>query len=102
MNIKKNIKTIMKIPHTERCVKMKVLETKTVFKSYVTDMFETSDTSTQPMEYTVYSIGEKLESGQKYLVTFKLVPHPYKGQQLTMIRQAPASVSHDRAPNCQT
>ena len=96
--IKKNIKTIMRIPQTERCVKMKTLETKTVFKSYVTDMFETSDTSTQPMEYTVYSIGEKLESGQKYLVTFKLVPHPYKGQQLTMIifatKQANDSVSN--------
>ena len=61
-------------------------------------MFETSDTSTQPMEYTVYSIGQKLESGQKYMVTYKLVPHPYKGQQLIMIvidaKQANDSVSN--------
>lgn len=81
----KNIKTVLKIPHNERCVKVKTLAKKTIFKAYVTDMFETNDTSAQPMEYTVYSIGCKLESGKKYLVTYKLVPHPYKGQQLTMI-----------------
>lgn len=96
--IKKNMRALLKIPPSERCVSIKTLETRTVFKSYITDMFETSDTSTQPMEYVVYSIGEKLESGQKYLVTYKLVPHPYKGQQLTMIvfaaRQANDSVSN--------
>ena len=37
------------------------------------------------MEYTAYSIQNKLESGKKYLATFKIVPHPYKGQQLVMI-----------------
>jgi len=83
--ILKNIKTLLKVPHTERCVKIKSLAKKTVFKAYLTDMFETTDTFTQPMEYTAYSIGHKLESGKKYLVTYKLVPHPYKGQQLTMI-----------------
>ena len=62
-------------------------------------MYETTDTTnTQPMEYTAYSINNKLESGQKYLITYKLVPHPYKGQQLVMLitdaEQANDSVSN--------
>jgi hypothetical protein len=48
-------------------------------------MFETTNSDAQPMEYTAYSIDSKLESGKKYLVTYKLVPHPYKGQQLIML-----------------
>jgi hypothetical protein len=49
-------------------------------------MFETNNTTnTQPMEYLAYSLDHKLESGQKYMVTYKLVPHPYKGQQLIML-----------------
>ena len=83
--IQKNIRKLLKIPATERCVKIKPVTKQTVFKAYVTDLFETNDNSSQPMEYIAYSIGHKLESGQKYLVTYKLVPHPYKGQQLTMI-----------------
>lgn len=83
--INKNIKRLLKIPEAERCVKIKTLTKQTVFKAYVTDLFETNDDSVQPMEFTAYSIGHKLESGQKYLVTYKLVPHPYKGQQLTML-----------------
>lgn len=83
--IDKNIKRLLKIPTTERCVKIKTLTKQTIFKAYVTDLFETNDDSTQPMEFVAYSVGCKLESGQKYLVTYKLVPHPYKGQQLTMI-----------------
>lgn len=83
--INKNIKTLLKIPHTERCIKIKILAKKTIFKCYITDMFETTDTSIQPMEFTAYSIGAKLESGKRYLVKHKLIPHPYKGQQLIMI-----------------
>jgi hypothetical protein len=61
-------------------------------------MFETATVDVVPMEYTAYSIGLKLESGKKYMVTYKLVPHPYKGQQLIMLitaaRQASDSVSN--------
>lgn len=83
--VEKNIRTLLKIPVKERCVKIKHIGKKTVFKCYITDMFETNDTQAQPLEFTAYSIDCKLESGKKYLVTYKLVPHPYKGQQLTMI-----------------
>lgn len=84
-DIEKNIRDILKIPQTEKCVRIQQLTKRTVFKAYITDMFETTTTDAQPMEYTTYSINTKLESGKKYLVTYKIIPHPYKGQQLTML-----------------
>ena len=83
--IKDNLKTRMFIPAKERNILIKRLAEETVYKACVTDLFETQDADTQPMEYTCYSIGTKLESGKKYLVTHKIVPHPYKGQQLIML-----------------
>lgn len=84
--IKKNYRNILGILQKEKYVNVRPLKRVTVFKCFLTDMYETTDTTTtQPMEYTAYSINDKLESGQKYLVTYKLVPHPYKGQQLIML-----------------
>lgn len=83
--INKNIRDILKIMQTERCVSIKKLTKRTVFKVCVTDLFETNDNEMSPMEFTAYSLDHKLESGKKYLATYKLIPHPYKGQQLTMI-----------------
>lgn len=97
-DIKKNLKSIVKIPPKEKGIHIRTLATKTVFKAYVTDMFETNVENAVPMEFQAYSVGTRLESGRKYLVTYKLVPHPYKGQQLTMIitdaEQADDSVSN--------
>lgn len=84
-DIKENIRDLMKIPQAEKCIKIQTLTKKTVFKAHITDMFETTNTDAQPIEYLVYSVDTKLESGKKYMVTYKVVPHPYKGQQLTMI-----------------
>lgn len=83
--IDENIRNLLKIMQKERCIKIQNISKVTVFKAVVTDLFETTDTSIQAMEYTAYSIQNKLESGKKYLATFKVVPHPYKGQQLIMI-----------------
>lgn len=98
--IKDNLKTRMFIPAKERNVLIKRLAEETVYKACVTDLFETQDVDTQPMEYTCYSLGTKLESGKKYLVTHKIIPHPYKGQQLVMLiiaaEQANDSVSKFR------
>ncbi len=96
--IKEHLKDLMHIMQKEKYVTIKTLARTTIFKAYVTDLFETTDDSNgQPMEYVVYSIGKKLESGQKYMITHKLVPHPYKGQQLISIatdfKQADDSVS---------
>lgn len=96
--IDENIRNLLFVRKAERFVKKRVMGTITVFKAFVTDMFETNVESAVPMEYQVYSFGHKLESGQKYLVTYKLVPHPYKGQQLVMLitdaKQANDSISN--------
>lgn len=84
-NIKKNIYKLLHIPATEKYVKITKLDKMVVYKGVVTDMFESMSTDTMPMEYTAYSIGTRLESGKKYMCTYKIVPHPYKGQQLIMI-----------------
>jgi hypothetical protein len=80
-----NIRCVLKIPPKEKYVAIKQYSKRPVYKAYVTDMFETTNTETVPMEFTAYSVGCKLESGKKYMVTYKLVPHPYKGAQLTML-----------------
>lgn len=98
--INDNLKTKMFIPAKERNIKITRLAEETVYKACVTDLFETTDIDTHPMEYTCYSIGVKLESGKKYLVTHKIIPHPYKGQQLIMLiinaEQANDSVTNFR------
>lgn len=101
--INSNIKKLLKIPSKEPCIKISTVSKQTIFKAYVTDLFETTDLSVQPMEYPAYSIGTKLESGKKYMVTYKLVPHPYKGQELIMLItnavQANDSVSNFQITN---
>ena len=84
--IKRNYRKVLHIMDKEKSVNISIQDRVSIFKCYLTDLYETTDaTSVQPMEYTAYSINEKLESGQKYLITYKLVPHPYKGQRLIML-----------------
>lgn len=80
-----NIRRILKIPLKEKYVSIRQYSKRPVYKANVTDLFETTSAETIPMEFTAYSIGMKLESGKKYLATYKLVPHPYKGAQLIML-----------------
>ena len=97
-DIDKNIKNLMKIPLKEKYIVLHKLQQNTVYKANVTDLFETSSNNIQPMEYVTYSLGHKLESGKKYTATYKIVPHPYKGQTLIMIitdlKQASDSVTN--------
>jgi hypothetical protein len=97
-DIEKHYRDILKIMQKERYVKIRKPAKETIFKCYVTDMFETTNMDVTPMEFTAYTVGMKLESGKKYLATYKLVPHPYKGQQLVMLitdaHQASDSVSN--------
>lgn len=96
--IDENLRGFMYIRKTEKYIRKRVFSTVTVYKAYVTDMYETNVEDATPMEYQAYSFGCRLESGQKYAVTYKLVPHPYKGQQLVMLitnaEQANDSVSN--------
>ena len=84
--IRVNTRDVLGIPKGEKDVKVSKPTKETVYKCNVTDLFEcnTKD-NTVPMEFTAYSIKRKLESGKKYRATYKLVPHPYKGQALIMI-----------------
>lgn len=84
-DIAANIKGLLRIPQKEKGVKIYKPSKETVFKCGVTDLFESTTKDTTSMEYTAYSIGNKLESGKKYKATYMVVPHPYQGQQLTMI-----------------
>lgn len=84
--LRENQIRLTKVPYTERNVHIKSYGRYTIYKATVTDMFETaSDSDHMPMEYLVYSVNHRLESGKKYTATFKIVPHPYQGQQLVMI-----------------
>ena len=83
--VKQHLLSLMKIPPRETGMRLLTHGTQTVYKVYVTDMFETNNAEAKPMEYQAYSFGHRLESGQKYLVTYQVVPHPYKGQQLVML-----------------
>lgn len=84
--INTHAKLLMKISPKERNIKIGKADKTIVYKAYVTEMMESMNTSqTIPVEYVAYSIGTRLESGKKYMVTYKIVPHPYRGQQLIML-----------------
>lgn len=84
--LRENSLKLLRIPFKERNVDIRSYGKYTVYKAAVTDIFETaSDSDYMPMEFQVYSINHRLESGKKYTATFKIVPHPYAGQQLIMI-----------------
>jgi len=84
ITLNRNYKSVLKLSE-EKYIKINRPVKATIYKAHVTDLFETSKDDVTPMEYAVYSINCKLESGKKYLATYRLIPHPYKGQQLTMI-----------------
>ena len=84
--IRLNIRELLGISKNEKEVKVVKHTKDTVYKCTVTDLFEVNiKDAAIPMEFTAYSIKRKLESGKKYRATYKLVPHPYKGQALIMI-----------------
>lgn len=98
--IQDNLKHFMHIPIKERCVSYKYLTKETVFKCQVMDLYETNKSlnEIQFMEFAAYTLGCKLESGQKYCVKFKMVPHPFKGGLLMMIIIG-ATVANDSVSN---
>lgn len=83
--IEQHIRTnLLNIPPKEDHVSIKVESKKSVYKSIVSDLSNANDTS--PLtEFIAYSIDYKLETGKKYLITYKLVPHPQDGQKLMMV-----------------
>ena len=83
--IRDNIRELLGISKQERDIKVEKPTKDTVYECNVTDLFEATSRDIATIEFTAYVLKKRLESGKKYLITYKLVPHPYKGQQLTMI-----------------
>lgn len=83
--IRENIRSILGISKYERDVRVEKPTKDTIYQCNVTDLFEATSKDIATIEFTAYVLKKRLESGKKYLITYKLVPHPYKGQQLTMI-----------------
>lgn len=83
--IRLNIRDILQIPKQERDIRIQKPSKEAVYKCSVTDYHEVNAKDAIQIEFLAYSIGKKLESGKRYQVTYKVVPHPYKGQVLIMI-----------------
>ena len=83
--IKDNIREILHISKLEHDITVERPTKDTVYQCNVTDLFEATTKDIATIEFTAYVLKKRLESGKKYLITYKLVPHPYKGQQLVMV-----------------
>lgn len=83
--IRYNVRELLGISKIEKDIKVTKPTKDTVYQCNVTDLFEATTKDIATMEFTAYVLKKRLESGKKYLITYKLVPHPYKGQQLVMI-----------------
>lgn len=83
--IRDNIREILKIGKYERDISVTKPTKETVYQCNVVDLLDSTSENVATIEFNAYVIKKRLESGKKYLITYKLVPHPYKGQQLTMI-----------------
>jgi len=81
--IKLSLKSFLKIPN-ELGVSISLVAQEPVYKCILTDQVESNDLDTIPEEYVAYSIKNKLESGKKYKVTYRLIPHPFQGNTLVM------------------
>lgn len=79
-----NRKMLLGVAPKEENFRIKIEKKATVFKAVVKDLVA-PDTDTPPQELLAFSIGEKLEHGKKYKLTYKLVPHPMEGQKTVMV-----------------
>ena len=83
-NIKDNVKRLMGWGNEENC-QVTLSNYKTVFKASVADCTESVLVKDiKRTEFVCYT-DEKLEAGKNYQLIYKVVPHPYKGQQQVLI-----------------
>lgn len=82
--IKENLKQIVGWGNEDNC-KVTLSNPKTIFKACVADCTESIMVKDiKRTEFTCYT-DEKLEAGKNYQIIYKVVPHPYKGQQQVLI-----------------
>lgn len=83
-NIEDNIKALVGWG-AEEGVKVKTSNPTTVFKASIADCMESvAVKDIKRTEFVCYT-NEKLEAGKNYQIIYKVVPHPYKGQQQVVI-----------------
>ena len=80
-------KNILAMNHIDkdRNVKIDITERTPVFRASVSDHVESTSTEDKVTEFNVYSLGHQLESGKRYRITYKLVPHPTQGKTLYLV-----------------
>ena len=83
--IYKNKLELAKVPENEDGVIIRDGSSSVVYKSIVVDYNKATGLSEKPVEMIAFSIDKPMESGNKYKITYKLVPHPYDGQKLVMM-----------------
>lgn len=82
--IQEHLLDLMKTPRTEKNLKWMLDKSQNVWKGSCAEIPEEVENSTAT-EMIYYSLCGELESGKKYLATYKITTHPYKGQQLIMV-----------------
>ena len=91
--VQKNIKDLLRIPQREEFIHIRSLSHATVYKSTVVN-HNISTEDAPPTEIDVYSF-EPLENGHKYRITYKIVQHPLRQQELVGIVESVVSVDND-------
>jgi|SRR5690554_242018 len=76
---------LLKIPKGEEGIKLEDGASSVVYKAVVVDYNKSSQITEKPIEMVAFSIDRQMTSGNKYKITYKLVPHPYDGQKLVMM-----------------
>ncbi|NLC04817.1 MAG: hypothetical protein GX787_11145, partial [Tissierellia bacterium] len=76
---------LLHVPKNEEGIKLVDGANSVVYKAVVVDYNKNSQIMEKPIEMVAFSIDRQLTSGNKYKITYKLVPHPYDGQKLNMM-----------------
>lgn len=82
--IDKHKRAIMRLTNEDN-IKLQVMQRTPVYKASVSDYFEASNIEDKVTEYEVYSLNKQLESGKRYKITYRIVPHPLQGNTLYLV-----------------
>lgn len=90
----KNLKRFARVPPKEQFIAKRTLSSVNIYKAVVTDTVESSSDSEEvsnPREFSVYIVGERLEPGKKYHITYQVTPNPHDQKLLGIVHSFDAS-----------